>query len=215
MSRGGVNRQIGSPPSPEPCLVQSRRARFRGGTVIAVDVHELAEHERRVRTADGYRPAVCTRCGGERLHLHDHLHRVLAGEPQAMRIDIVRYVCASRKCRATWRVLPAFVARHLWRRWTTVARTIAGDPGRSLSAPVPARTRRRWNARLASAARQLLHLLGQHDEEAVARFASVLSFDSTRRDLVDLFIAGRVLGAHALADIASTVHALEPGIRLV
>jgi hypothetical protein len=131
-----------------------------------------------------------------------------------MRIDIVRYVCASPECRATWRVLPAFVARHLWRRWTTVARTIAGNPGHT-SAPVPARTRRRWKARLASAARQLLHLLGQHDDVAVARFASVLSFDSTRRDLIDLFIAGRVLGAHALADIASTVHALEPGIRLV
>jgi type IV pilus biogenesis protein CpaD/CtpE len=47
---------------------------------------------------------------------------------RAIRIDIVRYVCASPECRATWRVLPAFVARHLWRRWPTVARTIAGDP---------------------------------------------------------------------------------------
>jgi hypothetical protein len=196
-------------------LVQSRRARFRGGTVIVADVHALAEHVRRLQTADGYRPALCARCGGERLHLHDHLHRVLTGEPSAMQIDIVRYICASPECRATWRVLPAFVARHLWRRWDTVARTIAGDPGQSLTTPVPARTRRRWKARMASAARQLLHLLGQHDEAAVARFASVLSFDSTRRDLVELFIAGRVLGADALADIACTIHVLEPGVRLV
>jgi hypothetical protein len=68
---------------------------------------------------------------------------------------------------------------------------------------------------LASAARQLVHLLGQHDEETVARFASVVGFDSTRRELVELFIAGRVLGVHALADIASTIHGLEPGVRLV
>ena len=132
-----------------------------------------------------------------------------------MRIEIVRYVCASRECHATWRVLPAFVARHLWRHWSTVARTIAGDPGELIGAPVPARTRRRWKARVASAARQLLHLLGQHDDEIVARFASVVSFDSTRGELVELFIAGRVLGAHGLANIASTIHALEPGVRLV
>jgi hypothetical protein len=80
---------------------------------------------------------------------------------------------------------------------------------------VPARTRRRWKARLASAARQLVYLLGQHDDQGVARFASVLGFNSTRRDLVELFIAGRVLGAHALADIATTIHVLEPGVRLI
>jgi hypothetical protein len=132
-----------------------------------------------------------------------------------MRIDIVRYVCASPECRATWRVLPAFVARHLWRRWSTVARTIAGDPGKPMGPPVPARTRRRWKARLASAARQLVHLLGQHDEETVARAASIVGFNSTRHELVELFTATRVLGVDALADIATTIHVLEPGIRLV
>ena len=201
--------------TPDQCLVQSRRTRFRGGTLIAHDVHELGDHERRVQSGDGYRPAECPKCGGRRLHLHDRLVRVLVGEPQSMRIEIVRYVCASDSCGATWRVLPAFVARHLWRRWPTVARTIAGDPGGRSAAPVPARTRRRWNARLATSARQLVLLLGQHDDDTVAQFARIAGFDSTRRELVELFTAGRVLGVHALADIASTLHALEPGIRLL
>jgi hypothetical protein len=60
-----------------------------------------------------------------------------------------------------------------------------------------------------------VHLLAEHDDETVARFASAVGFDSTRRQLTELFVAGRVLGAHALADIASAIHALEPGIRLM
>ncbi len=80
---------------------------------------------------------------------------------------------------------------------------------------VPARTRRRWRARLRSAARQLAYLLAHHDDESVARFASLVGVDDTRRDLVELFIAVRVLGVHALEDIAATVHVLEPGIRLM
>jgi len=80
---------------------------------------------------------------------------------------------------------------------------------------VPARTRRRWKARLASAARQLAHLLAHHDDESVAKLARVVGFDDTRHDLVELFIAVRVLGVHALEDIAATVHVLEPGIRLM
>ena len=178
-------------------------------------MHELAEHEQRLRRPDGYRPAACPRCGGHRIHVHDHLQRILVDEQRVVRIEIVRYICAGTDCGATWRVLPAFVARHLWRRWTTVARTIARDRGEPCSAAVPARTSRRWNSRLDSAARQLVHLLAQHDNDEVAKFAGVAGFDSTRRELVELFTAGRVLGAHSLEDIASALHALERGIRLM
>jgi hypothetical protein len=80
---------------------------------------------------------------------------------------------------------------------------------------VPARTRRRWNARLASAALQLVHLLAHHDEEEVALFARFAGFDCTRRELVELFTAARVLGVHALADLAAAIHVLEPGVRLM
>ncbi len=202
-------------PAPEVCLVQSRRARFRGGTLIASDVHELDEHERRLRDTDGYRPTVCARCGGDRLHVHDRPQRILADETRVVRVAVIRYICARADCGATWRVLPAFVARHLWRRWTTIARAIAPGPSRSLARAMPMRTVRRWRARLDSTARQLVHLLAEHDDEDVARFARIFGFDSTRRQLVELFTAARVLGAHSLEDIAGALHALEPGVRLM
>jgi hypothetical protein len=201
--------------APETCLVQSRRARFRGGTLIARDAHEIDEHERRLRDTDGYRPVVCARCGGDRLHVHDRPQRILAEETRVQRIAIIRYVCARADCGATWRVLPAFVARHLWRRWSTVARAIASGPRRPPGRAMPMRTVRRWRARLNCAARQLVHLLAEHDDEDVARFARIVGFDSTRRQLVELFTAARVLGVHSLEDIAGAVHALEPGVRLM
>jgi hypothetical protein len=39
-----------------------------------------------------------------------------------MEICIRRYICANKECQATWRILPAFLARHLWRVWPTVER---------------------------------------------------------------------------------------------
>jgi hypothetical protein len=203
------------PRPPESCLVHSRRARFRGGTLIAAEVHELGEHERRLRDTDAYRPARCMRCGGERLHVHDRVSRLLAGEARVERILILRYVCASAECRATWRVLPAFVARHLWRRWATVAHAIAHEVRGGRRPMLAARTTRRWRARLQSAARQLVHLLAEHDDDSVVRFARAVGFDGTRKQLVELFTAARVLGVHALEDIASAVHVLEPGVRLM
>lgn len=132
-----------------------------------------------------------------------------------MVVTVVRHICAQRGCCATWRVLPAFVARHLWRQWATVARTVAGDPHRVPARPVPARTRRRWNARLRSAARQLVLLLAAHDEADVARIASVAGFESSRRELIGVFTATRALGTRPLADLAAVIHGLEPGIRLM
>ncbi len=195
--------------------MHSRRKRYRGGTVIAVDVHDLAEHERRICRADGYRPPICLRCGAGPLHVHDYLERVLPGNARIPRMNIVRYICTDANCRATWRVLPAFVARHLWRHWETVARTITGDPQRSGDAPVPDRTRRRWNARLRSAARQVVNILAQHDADNIALFVRVEQLAWTRREFVELLWVGRVLGPHGPADIAAALHVLEPGVRLM
>jgi len=203
------------PPTPDACLVHSRRKRYRGGTVIAVDVHDVAEHQRRLCRAGGYRPPACPRCGADRLHVHDHLQRVLPGSSRVPCIDIVRYICADANCAATWRVIPAFVARHLWRHWETVARVIAGDPPRAGDPPVPSRTRRRWKARLRSAARQVVSVLVEHDAERLAAFIPVPDFDWTRQHLVQFLLAGRVLGRHGLADIASAMHVVEPGVRLM
>lgn len=204
-----------APPTPDACLVHSRRKRYHGGTVIAVDVHEFAEHERRLRRPGGYRPPTCLRCGAQHLHVHDYLERILPGHSRVPRIDIVRYICADANCRATWRVLPAFVARHLWRHWETVARTIAGGPPRSGDVPVPDRTRRRWNARLRSAARQIVNILAQHDADDIGLFLTVAQLDWTRRQVVDRLWVGRVIGPHGPADIAAALHVLEPGVRLM
>ena len=193
----------------------SRRTRFRGGTLVALDVHDLGEHERRLLRSDGYRPAACPRCTGRRLHLHDHLQRLVVDGPHVWRIGVVRYICVDRACGATWRMLPAFVARHLWRRWSTVARAIAGRTRDGEIAPAAARTLRRWRSRLRSAARQLVLLLGEHDDEDVARFARAAGFESTRLELVELLTAGRVLGPHGIEDIAAGLHQLERGIRLM
>ena len=43
------------PPEPEDCLIHSRVSRYKGGTLIAEDVLDLATHGRRIVDPDGYR----------------------------------------------------------------------------------------------------------------------------------------------------------------
>lgn len=113
------------PPQPEACLTTSRTSRYRGGTIIAEDVWTPEEHIRRMKSPDGYRPKVCHRCGHDRLHVHDYLERKPLGLAMLAVLRIVRFVCASPSCGATWRVLPAFLARHLWWVWRRVERATA------------------------------------------------------------------------------------------
>jgi hypothetical protein len=101
----------------------SRTSRTKGGTLIAERVHDVATHERLLLDLDGYRPDLCLHCGGDVLHAHDYAERRPRGAPDvAAEIRIRRYICANKKCQATWRILPAFLARHLWRVWPTVER---------------------------------------------------------------------------------------------
>lgn len=115
------------PPQPEACLTTSRSSRYKGGTLIAEDVWTLEEHEQRLSSPDGYRPASCPRCGEVRVHLHDHLERKPLGLA-TVAVGIVRYNCANPDCGATWRILPAFLARHLWWAWSAVARAVMSEP---------------------------------------------------------------------------------------
>jgi hypothetical protein len=136
----------------------------------------------------------------------------------------LQYICASADCGATWRILPRFLARHLWRAWTTVERVAQLDE-RAVEAaaapaapavPIPARTRRRWRARLAASARVLVVLLAVSGGAVLEGLAIRLGLDATRRELVvthaDLadFAAGERLSA-----LAALVHRLERGIRLM
>ena len=202
-------------PSPDGCLVFSRRGRFRGGTIIVAEVVDLAEHERRVHDGDSYRPAACPRCGHARVHVHGRVDRRLLGEALPERTTVLRYICASAACRATWRVLPALLARHLWRRWSTVARTVVRGPTRVGLARVPARTARRWRQRLATSARQIVLLLSEHADDVIARAARAAGFEVSRRALVEVFAATRAAGTDAFAGLAAAVHHVEPGVRLM
>ena len=208
-----------SPPEPEACLTCSRASRYNGGTLIAEDVQDLATHRQRMADPDGYRPDVCPRCGCHVLHVHDYLRREPLGEPGVpSEIPIIRYICTEPTCEATWRILPAFLARHLWRVWPTVERTALPtrptpvvDP-----APIPKRTARRWRERLASAARQLVVLLAVSGGALLEAIVQRTDHESTRFELVDVYAQmAATPSRRRLADLAALVHRLERGIRLM
>jgi hypothetical protein len=205
------------PPEPEECLIHSRVSRYKGGTLIAEDVLDLATHGRRIVDPDGYRPAQCPRCGGQVLHVHDYPRRKPRGEPgMPPEITLVRHICADPACEATWRIVPAFLARHLWRVWPTVERT-TGEVSPPLStAPIPKRTERRWRARLASSAKQLVLLLATSGGALLEAIAKRVGLLSARLTLVD--VHAQMTAApkgQTLADLAALVHRLERGIRLM
>ena len=138
------------PPQPEACLTMSRASRYKGGTIIAEDVWSPEEHIRRMSSPDGYRPEVCGRCGSDRLHVHDYPERKPLGVAMLAALRVVRFICANPSCGATWRVLPAFLARHLWWVWRRVERatTLPAAPACRRPRPKPRlRPRRRWPQR--------------------------------------------------------------------
>ncbi|HKO07449.1 MAG TPA: DUF6431 domain-containing protein, partial [Alphaproteobacteria bacterium] len=206
------------PPEPEGCLTYSRASRYKGGTLIAEDVHDLETHRRRIADPDGYRLAECPRCGGRVLHVHDYPRRKPRGEPGLPReIPVVRYICTEPDCEATWRILPALLARHLWRVWSTIEQTVSTpSPPKPCAMPVPEQTARRWRARLASAARQIVVLLATSGGVLLEAIAKRVGLESARVELVDVHaqMAGAPPGRR-LADLAALVHRLERGIRLM
>jgi hypothetical protein len=203
------------PPEPEDCLIHSRVSRYRGGTLIAEDVQDLATHRRRLADPDGYRPERCPRCGCDVLHVHDYPRRSPRGEADRSEIRVVRHICA--ECGATWRILPAFLARCLARLWRTVERTVSVDVPAKRDAPsIPKRTAQRWRARLSSAAKQLVVLLATTSSVPLEAIAKAVGLDATRWALVDAHAgaAASPIG-HRLAPLAALVHRLERGLRLM
>jgi hypothetical protein len=206
------------PPEPEDCLTHSRVSSCKGGTLIVEHVHDLATHLRMLADRDGYRPDECARCFGRVLHVHDYPERLPRGEldlPPVIRI--VRFICADPACGATWRILPAILARHLWRIWPTVERTThPAEPPVLDPMPIPERTARRWRERLASAAKQLVLFLASSGGLLFETIGQRAGLVATRWELVDVHV--RVAAPPAgrrLADLAAVVHRLERGIRLM
>jgi hypothetical protein len=99
------------------------------------------------------------------------------------------------------------LARHLSRRWEVVEASTLGRRPADWPA-VPARTRRRWRARLRTAARVLVQVLAASGSAALARVAERVGLSATRRDVV-LALGVPLSGAAAL------VHRLAPGLRLM
>jgi hypothetical protein len=187
--------------------------------LIAEEVKDRATHELRLRSPDGYRPSRCARCGHDVLHLHDYPERKLFAEPldaerPAAAIRIVRHECAA--CWAIWRILPAFLARHLWRSWAVVEAVTVGAAPPPRQPEVPPRTKRRWKARLASAAAQLVQVLATSAQTALEAIASTVELTATRQDLVAAYATATGSPAgRKHANLAALIHRLVPGVRLM
>ena len=127
-------------------------------------------------------------------------------------------MCASSECGATWRILPMFLARHLWRGWTTVERVIAPEAATATTTdpPIPERTERRWRARLAATARVLVVLLAASGGAALETIAARVGLDASRGALVTAHaeLASVAVGER-LSALAALVHRLERGLRLM
>lgn len=139
------------------------------------------------------------------MHAHDFRFRKPRGDEDVPpEIMVRRFVCAS-PCGAVWLVLPVFLARHLWRVWTTVGVILgSGEPRRVV---VPDRTQNRWHARLRTAGRKLVSVLATAGEE-LAKIAGRLGLEALRVTVLDA-----LGGAGHLAEIAGLVHRLSPGVR--
>ena len=207
-----------APPAADRCLDSSYASRGpkgqKGGTLVDSLVLTLAAHEERLKNPSSYLPKEC-KCGCPRLRLHDLRTRILRGTLISgggfAVVIILVFLCTG--CSATWRVLPAFLARHLWRTWETVATAVAGErkPGQ---AQVPKRTRQRWRARLGQAARTATQVLASSGDAALRAVAQQVGLEALRQELVTAFAAA-FTGGVVLLQLAELLHRLAPGIRLM
>lgn len=188
---------------PTPCLGTPDPSSQKGGTLIASNVRDLASHERTLANPSAVRPDEC-KCGCRTLHVHDRKPRVLAGHDGGPAwIDIVIFRCAS--CKGVWRVLPRFLARCLWRAWSTVTAVLERK-----RRDVPKRTRQRWSLRLRERASVLVAVLASSGRPEVVDAVEAVGRTASRRTVLE------VLGGPAyLAGLAALVHRLEPGVRVM
>lgn len=203
--------QRAAPPAAETCLVSSDTSSGRkGGTIIDEGVLDLAAHEARMKDPASYRPAAC-RCGCVRLHLHDRRERkargTVTGDGGSAVVTVVVFLCA--RCAATWRVLPVFLARCLWRSWDVVEGALFGG-----EKTVPARTVQRWRARLTQAALAPTQALATSGDATLRAVAQRVGLDGCRQALVEGYAAA-IMSSVLLVPLAVLLHRLSPGLRLL
>ena len=123
-------------------------------------------------------------------------------------VTVMVFLCA--KCFATWRVLPAFLARCLWRTWEVVEAALS-DGGRP---QVPARTVQRWKSRLAQTARAATQALATSGAPMLRAVAQRVGLDASRGALVKAY-AEAIASPSLLAPLGALLHRLSPGLRLM
>jgi len=113
-------------------------------------------------------------------------------------------------------VLPALLARHLWRRWQVVESATMGGASAAASSPVPKRTRRRWKQRLSTAAGSLLSALASSTDAVMQHLAGSMTDAASRLELVVAHAQSTGCSdGWRLASLASLIHQLAPGIRVM
>lgn len=191
-------------------------SRYRGGTLVAEDVHDLAEHLRRLADPDRYRPAPCPRCG-HGVHVHTRPERHPCGDASLPPVvTVLQFRCAWKECGATWRVLPLFLARHLWHAWKAVERAVMPGTGCGAAAAIRARTEQRWSTRLASSSRLLVVLLAMSGGASLEAVAKEVGLLGTRGALVAAYaVVAETVPGERLSSLGALLHRLERGIRLM
>ena len=207
-------------PEAEACLTTSRVSKGKGGTLIAEEWTEPVKYAAAVSDANTFRPRTCLRCGWGSVHVHQWLRRFAKAHPTIGWVTVICFRCADEEtCGATWRVVPAFLARHLHRAWETVEEEAMVDAPPLTEArnapPVPKRTVDRWRDRLMQTARFLVVLLTVEGGD-VAKVCTDVGLDGTREELVVAHAAcvGAAPGKR-LEPLAILAHRLERGIRLM
>lgn len=188
-------------------LDEPRPSKQKGGTLLARGIRTLQAHLAALANPDQIRPQECPRCLKSPVYVHDRRPRVFCGEVDGPPgTDVLIFRCADlERCGAVWRMLPAFLARHLWRRWSVVGVSLATEgTGRHR---VPSRSQQRWRARLGTSAAVLVALLDAtgvaHWTDLAARVGSA----GTRGDLVE--------AASDLPELAVVIDRQLPGVRVM
>ena len=192
------------------CLNRPYSSTQKGGTLIASHVGTPNAQSEALIDPDRVRPRSCGNCGCGNLHVHERRTRVLAGHREGLPpIGILIFRCSEKSCRTTWRILPVFLARHLWRAWDTVD-VVDRKPDSADGRRVPARTQQRWAQRLCQHATALLVLLAASPLPHDAQVSRELELGPTRRQVI---VA--LGGTQALAIIAAKFHKACPGVRVM
>lgn len=131
-------------------------------------------------------------------------------------VVVLQFRCALDGCGATWRILPPFLARHLWHAWKVVEQVVRPSATTPAGTRVAATTRGRWLARLSSAARVLVAVLAISAGVVLERVAQRVGLMGTRSELVCVYVAmTEPPASERLSSLAALVHRLERGIGLM